>query len=128
MKNPFGQIVSFEDYVEITGIPKEQLQSEEVKNRINKWLVQATEQFDSMITRNGQLVRLYHWYSALQDNEEDNYKKYKLIKAICSWVETFVIKGKFWVDGLPVINSNVDIQINSSSNNSNVDADNIKIR
>lgn len=74
-----------------------------------------------MISGNGQLVRLYHWYSALQDNEEDNYKKYKLIKAICSWVETFVIKGKFWVDGLPVINSNVDIQINSSSNNGNVD-------
>lgn len=80
-----------------------------------------------MISGNGQLVRLYHWYSALQDNEEDNYKKYKLIKAICSWVKTFVIKGKFWVDGLAVINSNVDIQINSSSNNSNVDADNNKI-
>ena len=43
MKNSFGQIVSFEDCVEIIGIPKEQLQSEEVKNRINKWLVQATE-------------------------------------------------------------------------------------
>ena len=80
-----------------------------------------------MISGNGQLVRLYHWYSALQDNEEDNYKKYKLIKAICSRVKTFVIKGKFWVDGLAVINSNIDIQINSSSNNSNVDADNNKI-
>lgn len=122
MKNPFGQIVSFEDYVDIIGIPKEQLNSEEVKNRINKWLVQATEQFDSMISGNGQLGRLYRWFEALQDNEEDNYKKYKLIKAICSWVETFVIKGKFWVDGLPVINSNVDIQINSSSNDSNVEA------
>lgn len=122
MKNPFGQIVSFEDYVDIIGIPKEQLNSEEVKNRINKWLVQATEQFDSMISGNGQLGRLYRWFEALQDNEEDNYKKYKLIKAICSWVETFVIKGKFWVDGLPVINSNVDIQINSSSTDSNVEA------
>ena len=122
MKNPFGQIVSFEDYVDIIGIPKEQLNSEEVKNRINKWLVQATEQFDSMISGNGQLGRLYRWFEKLEDNEEDNYKKYKLIKAICSWVETFVIKGKFWVDGLPVINSNVDIQINSSSNDSNVEA------
>lgn len=122
MKNPFGQIVSFEDYVDIIGIPKEQLNSEEVKNRINKWLVQATEQFDSMISGNGQLGRLYRWFETLEDNEEDNYKKYKLIKAICSWVETFVIKGKFWVDGLPVINSNVDIQINSSSNDSNVEA------
>ena len=36
MKNPFGQIVSFEDYVDIIGIPKEQLNSEEVKNRIKK--------------------------------------------------------------------------------------------
>lgn len=122
MKNPFGQIVSFEDYVDIIGIPKEQLNSEEVKNRINKWLVQATEQFDSMISGNGQLGRLYRWFEKLENNEEDNYKKYKLIKAICSWVETFVIKGKFWVDGLPVINSNVDIQINSSSNDSNVEA------
>lgn len=122
MKNPFGQIVSFEDYVDIIGIPKEQLNSEEVKNRINKWLVQATEQFDSMISGNGQLGRLYRWFEKLEDNEEDNYKKYKLIKAICSWVETFVIKGKFWVDGLPVINSNVDIQINSSSTDSNVEA------
>lgn len=122
MKNPFGQIVSFEDYVDIIGIPKEQLNSEEVKNRINKWLVQATEQFDSMISGNGQLGRIYRWFEKLEDNEEDNYKKYKLIKAICSWVETFVIKGKFWVDGLPVINSNVDIQINSSSNDSNVEA------
>ena len=122
MKNPFGQIVSFEDYVDIIGIPKEQLNSEEVKNRINKWLVQATEQFDSMISGNGQLGRLYRWFEKLENNEEDNYKKYKLIKAICSWVETFVIQGKFWVDGLPVINSNVDIQINSSSNDSNVEA------
>ena len=122
MKNPFGQIVSFEDYVDIIGIPKEQLNSEEVKNRINKWLVQATEQFDSMISGNGQLGRIYRWFEKLENNEEDNYKKYKLIKAICSWVETFVIKGKFWVDGLPVINSNVDIQINSSSNDSNVEA------
>lgn len=121
MKNPFNQIATFEDYVEIIGVPKEQLQNEEVKNRINKWLVQATEQFDSMISGNGKLGRLYRWYEALQNNDEDNYKKYKLIKAICSWVETFVIKGKFWVDGLPVINSNVDIQINSSSNDSNVE-------
>lgn len=121
MKNPFNQIATFEDYVEIIGIPKDQLQNEEAKNRINKWLVQATEQFDSMISGNGKLGRLYRWYEALQDNDEDNYKKYKLIKAICSWVETFVIKGKFWVDGLPVINSNVDIQINSSSNDSNVE-------
>lgn len=121
MKNPFNQIATFENYVEIIGIPKEQLQSEEVQNRINKWLVQATEQFDSMISGNGKLGRLYRWFNALENNEEDNYKKYKLIKAICSWVETFVIKGKFWVDGLPVINSNVDIQINSSSNDSNVE-------
>lgn len=121
MKNPFNQIATFENYVEIIGIPKEQLQSEEVQNRINKWLIQATEQFDSMISGNGKLGRLYRWFNALENNEEDNYKKYKLIKAICSWVETFVIKGKFWVDGLPVINSNVDIQINSSSNDSNVE-------
>ena len=32
MKNPFGQIVSFEDYVDIIGIPKEQLNSEEWRN------------------------------------------------------------------------------------------------
>lgn len=121
MKNPFNQIATFQDYIDIIGIPKEQLQSEEVQNRINKWLVQATEQFDSMISGNGKLGRLYRWFNELKDNEEDNYKKYKLIKAICSWVETFVIKGKFWVDGLPVINSNVDIQINSSSNDSNVE-------
>ncbi len=121
MKNPFNQIATFQDYVDIIGMPKEQLQSEEAQNRINKWLVQATEQFDSMISGNGKLGRLYRWFNELKDNEEDNYKKYKLIKAICSWVETFVIKGKFWVDGLPVINSNVDIQINSSSNDSNVE-------
>lgn len=42
MKNPFNQIATFQDYIDIIGIPKEQLQSEEVQNRINKWLVQAT--------------------------------------------------------------------------------------
>lgn len=121
MINPFKPIVNFEDYKEIIGVPKEQLNNVETQNRINKWLVQATEQFDSMISGSGELGRLYRWHNDLKDNNEDNYKKYKLKKAICSWVETFVIKGKFWVDGVPNINSNVNIEINASSEDSNVE-------
>lgn len=121
MKNPYGNIVSFEDYKEIIGIPIEQQNNEAAINRINKWLVQATDQFDSMISGSGQLGTLYKWFNELKDNEEDNYKKYKLTKAICSWVETFVIKGKIWVDGAPILNSNIDIELNSSSEDSNVE-------
>lgn len=122
MRNPFEPIVNFDDYKEIIGIPKDQISNPEVQNRINKWLVQATEQFDSMISGSGDLGRIYRWYQDLQDNKEDEYKKYKIKKSICSWVETFVIKGKFWVDGMPAINSNVNIEINSSSDDSNVEA------
>lgn len=115
MKNPYDIIVSFEDYVEIIGIPTEQQNKSEVKNRIERWLVQATDQFDSMISSYGNLGTLYTFYESLTDTKEDNFKKYKLKKAICSWVETFVISGKFWVNGLPTINSNINIDINSSS-------------
>lgn len=122
MRNPFDPIVNFDDYKEIIGVPKDQLSNQEVQNRINKWLVQATEQFDSMISGSGDLGRIYRWYQELKENKEDEYKKYKIKKSICSWVETFVIKGKFWVDGMPAINSNVNIEISASSDDSNVEA------
>lgn len=121
MKNPNTQIATYEDYLEIIGVPKDKKNKVETKNRINKWLVQATDQFDSMISDFENLGKLYRFYDDLQETKEDNYKKYKLKKAICSWVETFILNGKIWTDGVPQINSNIDIDIQSSSDNSDVE-------
>lgn len=114
--NPNKDIATFNDYVEIIGVPKDQVNNELVANRIKRWILQATDQIDSMISGTGEIGKLYDWYDTLKDdNIIDQRKKYKIKKAICSWVECMVITGKFWVNGIPDMNANINIDINSSS-------------
>ena len=122
MQNPNNPIVTYEDYSNIIGVPKDHRDKPETINRINKWLVQATDQIDSMISTPDEFNKLYKYYDRLKNNKrEDQVRKYKLKKAICSWVETFILNGKIWTDGVPATNSNIDIDIASSSENSNIE-------
>lgn len=123
MINPYDAIVTYEDYKSIIGIPHKAQDNEDTRNRYTKWINQATDQFDSLISGHNELGRLYRWVSNLNlSNREDLYRKYKLVKAICSWVETFVLNGKLWVDGVPAINSNINIDVQTSSDNGFVES------
>ena len=121
MKNPNPVIATADNYREIIGIPDAN-DNVNTRQRLNHWLNQATDQFDSMISSKDEFNKLYTWWSKLSDdNPVDVAKKYKIIKAICSWVETFILNGKIWADGVPDVNSNINIDIASSSENSNVE-------
>ena len=123
MTNPNKAIVTSKDYLNIIGMPTEKQKNKEVINRLNKWLIQATEQIDSMISTENDFNKLYKWFNKLDDTDkEDLARKYKIKKAICLWVETFILTGKIWADGVPTINSNINIDISASSENSNIEA------
>lgn len=123
MNNPNKAIVTSKDYINIIGMPTEKQKNKEVINRLNKWLIQATEQIDSMISTENDFNKLYKWFNKLDDTDkEDLARKYKIKKAICLWVETFILTGKIWADGVPTINSNINIDISASSENSNIEA------
>ena len=123
MTNPNKAIVTSKDYINIIGMPTEKQKNKEVINRLNKWLIQATEQIDSMISTENDFNKLYKWFNKLDDTDkEDLARKYKIKKAICLWVETFILTGKIWADGVPTINSNINIDISASSENSNIEA------
>ena len=113
-------ILEVQDYKDLYGIPKEDIQT---LNRISLWIEQATNQFDSLISGNNEIGTLFRWWENLDDNNlQDNQKGLKLQRAIGGWVETFIQNGKFWTDNIPVVNANFNIDIQSSSENSNVES------
>lgn len=114
-------ILSNEDYIELMGAPNKDFKEEDYLI-LNKWIVQATNQIDSMISAYNESGYLYRFWKSLKDNDEDNAKGYKLQLAIAKWVECMIISGKFWVDNLPTMSSNIQYDINSSSNDSNIEA------
>ena len=123
MLNPNNPIVTAEDYINIIGLPTEQQQKEEALNRLTKWLNQATDQIDSLISSEDDFNKLYRWYENLSHNNDTDIRKmYKIKKAICGWVETFILNGKIWTDNVPTINSNIDIDISASSDNADIEA------
>lgn len=113
-------ILSVEDYIELFGKPSDTF-GEQDNLVLYRFIEQATNQFDSLISPTNQSGNLYKWWKALKNNDEDNLKGYKLQRAIGSWVETMVITGKFWVDNVPTMSSNIDYQIETSSKNSSVE-------
>lgn len=113
-------ILNVEDYIELFGKPSDTF-GEQDNLVLYRFIEQATNQFDSLISPTNQSGNLYKWWKALKNNDEDNLKGYKLQRAIGSWVETMVITGKFWVDNVPTMSSNIDYQIETSSKNSSVE-------
>lgn len=115
------KIVTSEDYIENYQIPKEK-NNEEVKSRINIWIDQTINQFDSLISPKGSPGKLYDWWNSLDKEDlNDQIKGSKVQRAILSWVETFILNGKFWADDIPIANANIDVDLNSSSDNSDVE-------
>lgn len=113
-------IVSVEDYIELMGKPNDTF-GEDDQTLLYRLIKQATTQFDSLVSGAGNVGFLYQWWNDLKDNDIDNSKGYRLQKAICSWVETMVQNGKFWIEGVPNLSSNIDYDIASSSKNSNIE-------
>lgn len=113
-------ILSFEDYIEIMGKPNPKMKDTD-NEIIAKWCKQATDQFDSMISSHNQNGALYTFWNNLKDTQEDRIRGYKLQCAIAKWVECFIISGKFWVDHVPTMSSNVSYNIESSSSDANVE-------
>ena len=113
-------ILSVEDYIELFGKPREDF-GEQDQLVLNRWIEQATQQFDSMVSPQGQSGRLFEFWNNLEDNEQDNLKGYKLQHAIGSWVETMVISGKYWVDNVPNMNSNISFNLSGSYEDSNIE-------
>lgn len=120
-KELYQEILSVDDYVELFGTPNNNF-GEQDQQLLYKLIKQATTQFDSLVSPSGNVGFLYRWWNELGDNDLDNSRGFRLQKAIGSWVETMVQNGKFWVDGVPTMSSNIDYDIKSSSSNSNIEA------
>lgn len=114
------RILTVDDYIELFGKPREDF-NENDQLILDRWIRQAEQQFDSLVSTNRNVGSIFRWWSNLKDNDEDNEKGYRLQYAIGSWVETYVMNGKYWVDNVPTLQSNISYEIKSQANDSNVE-------
>lgn len=114
------RILTVDDYIELFGKPREDF-NENDQLILDRWIRQAEQQFDSLVSTNRNVGSIFRWWTNLKDNDEDNEKGYRLQYAIGSWVETYVMNGKYWVDNVPTLQSNISYEIKSQANDSNVE-------